>query len=115
MSILNLRTNWTAGVELLDRLRTHRQLTWEMTRRELTERYSGQFLGALWTFFHPAVQIGVYIYVFSVVFAIKMGGSQALPRDYTTYLLAGLLPWMACAEAMAKGTGVLVGNAGLVK
>src|SRR5262249_24186212 len=38
-----------------------------------------------------------------------------LPRDYTTYLLAGLIPWLMCAESMSKAALVLVGNANLVK
>src|SRR5207248_1336205 len=42
-------------------------------------------------------------------------GTYEMPRDYPTYLLAGLLPWLACAEAMMKGTGALVANANLVK
>jgi lipopolysaccharide transport system permease protein len=115
MSILNLRLNWQAGFELIGYLRRHRQLTWEMTRRELTERYSGQMLGAIWTILHPLIQIAVYVFVFGYVFAIRTGGTTDLPRDYITYLLAGLIPWLACADAMAKGTGVLVGNANLVK
>ena len=38
-----------------------------------------------------------------------------MPLDYTTYLLAGLIPWMAFQESMAKGATVIVGNANLVK
>ena len=38
-----------------------------------------------------------------------------MPLDYTTYLLSGLIPWMAFQESMAKGATVIVGNANLVK
>ena len=38
-----------------------------------------------------------------------------MPLDYTTYLLSGLIPWMAFQESMSKGATVIVGNANLVK
>jgi lipopolysaccharide transport system permease protein len=115
MGTLSLSRNWSAGRELMGLLGRHRQLTWELTRRELTEKYAGQMLGVLWGFVHPAIQIAVYVFIFGYVFAVKMGGTYELPRDYTSYLLAGLIPWLACAESMAKGAQVLVGNANLVK
>src|SRR6516162_1050589 len=115
MAILSLRRNWTAGLDLFRIIRRHRELTWEMTRRELTDRYAGQALGALWTFVHPAILMGVYIFIFVFVFAVKIGGTYEMPRDYTTYLLAGLIPWLTCSEAMSKGSAVLVGNSNLVK
>src|SRR5438045_1061075 len=35
--------------------------------------------------------------------------------DYSAYLLAGLLPWLAFQEAMNKGVAVIVANATIVK
>jgi lipopolysaccharide transport system permease protein len=115
MSILSPWRNWLAGRDLIYILRRHRQLTWELTRRELTDRYAGQMLGILWAFVHPAILIGVYVFIFVCVFAVKIGGTHEMPRDYTTYLLAGLIPWLTCSEAMNKGATVLTGNANLVK
>jgi lipopolysaccharide transport system permease protein len=115
MPVASLRLNWQAGREMLGLLRRHRHLTWEMTRRELTENHAGQMLGALWALLHPALLIGVYLFVFVFVFAVKMGDSPDLPLDYATYLLAGLIPWLTCADALKKTTSVLVNNASLVK
>jgi lipopolysaccharide transport system permease protein len=96
-------------------LTRHRQLTWEMAKREITERYTGQMFGALWAIGHPVIQIAVYVFIFSVVFKVRVGGTAAMPLDYTAYLLAGLIPWIAVQESMAKATTVIVGNANLVK
>jgi len=38
-----------------------------------------------------------------------------MPLDYTTYLLAGLIPWMSFQESMSKSATVIVANANLVK
>ena len=35
--------------------------------------------------------------------------------DFTAYLLAGLIPWMAFQEAMSKGAVVITGSASLVQ
>ena len=46
---------------------------------------------------------------------MKIGGTAELPLDYTTYILSGLIPWMAFQESMNKGATVILGNANLVK
>lgn len=93
----------------------HRQLTWEMTRREITDRYVGQVLGAFWAVAHPLCLLAVYIFVFALILRIQIGGTADLPLDYTTYLLAGLIPWMTCTEVLSKSAVALTSNANLVK
>ena len=48
MSLLSGRAHWQAFREVFGLLTRHRQLTWEMTRREIADRYAGQMLGAFW-------------------------------------------------------------------
>lgn len=96
-------------------LTTYKTLTWEMAKREITDRYQGQFFGLFWAVIHPLVLIGVYIFVFVIVFKIKIGGTREMPLDYTTYLLSGLIPWMAVQESMSKASTVITSNASLVK
>jgi homopolymeric O-antigen transport system permease protein len=96
-------------------LTRHRQLTVEMARREISERYTGQLFGVFWAVGHPLILMLVYVYIFGVVFKVKIGGTSSMPLDYTTYLLAGLIPWLSFQDSMAKATTVIVGNANLVK
>jgi lipopolysaccharide transport system permease protein len=93
----------------------HASLIWEMSKREFTDRYAGQFFGSFWAFGHSLILMLVYVFVFTFVFKIKLGGSYEMPLDYTTYLLSGLIPWMAVQEAMSKSTTVLAANANVVK
>lgn len=115
MSLLSGRAHWLAFREVITLLTRNRQLTWEMTRREIADRYAGQMLGMFWAVGHPLALMGIYVFVFAWVFQVKIGGTAALPLDYTTYLLAGLIPWMAFQESMNKAATVIVGNANLVK
>jgi lipopolysaccharide transport system permease protein len=90
-------------------------LIMEMAKREITDRYLGQVFGALWAIAHPLMLIVVYVVVFAFVFKIRIGGTASMPLDYTTYLLAGLIPWLGFVEAMSKGVVAISSNATVVK
>lgn len=109
--IINLRAIFTLFAVLCKQ----RELTFEMTKREFSERYAGQIFGMAWGVAHPVVVILVYIFVFSFVFQSRVEVVDDAASDYTIYLLAGLVPWMALAEVMGKGTLVIKSNANLVK
>ena len=92
-----------------------RRLIVEMTRRELNDQYAGQLLGYLWSILHPIIFISVYIFIFGVVFSAKIGGTYDMPLDYTTYILSGLVPWLAFQSSLAKTSIALTSNSSLVK
>jgi lipopolysaccharide transport system permease protein len=114
-AIINRSANVRAFLELAHTLRRYRALTTELARRELTEQYAGQAFGKLWVVFHPLFQIGLYIFVFAVVFNARVGGTVEMPFDYTTYLLAGLIPWLGFQQSMSRACGALTGQSNLVK
>lgn len=87
----------------------------ELAKREVEERYTNQVLGILWVLLHPAVLIGVYIFLFVVVFKVKIGGTRELPLDYTTYLICGLAPWLVMLEGLNKSGTTITGASNLVK
>lgn len=101
--------------QLVALLTRYRQLTWEMTKREVSERYAGQVLGILWAVGHPVLLMALYVFIFAYVFPTRLGLGSDMPRSYVVYILAGLIPWITFAESMNKSAAVIVGNAGLVK
>lgn len=101
--------------ELVRLLTRHGDLTWELTKRDLLDRYAGRWSGLFWVAAHPLIVMGVYVFVFAVVFGAKLGGTQDFPRDYTTYILAGLIPWMTFQESMHKSCGAITGQPSFVK
>ena len=114
-ALFNASMNLQAFRELSSLLIHHRTLTFEMSRREITDRYRGQFFGTFWAIGHPLVLMVVYIFVFGFIFKVKIGGTPDMPLDYTVYLLSGLIPWLSFQESMTKASTVIVGNANLVK
>jgi lipopolysaccharide transport system permease protein len=115
LSALSIRGNLQAFRELVWLLTQYRQLTVEMAKREIVDRYAGQLFGAFWAIGHPLTLILVFIFIFGVVFKMKIGGTVDMPLDYTTYLLSGLIPWLAFAESMSKASTVIISSSSLVK
>lgn len=115
LRLFNPRGYFQAFGELSVLLTRYRQLTVELARREIGEKYSGQFFGTFWAIGHPLALMLVYVFVFEYVFKMRMGGTVEMPLDYTAYMLAGLVPWLAFQDSMVKASTVVVSNANLVK
>lgn len=105
----------TSTLDGIDVLRRHRRLALAMAQRELTTRYAGQALGTFWVIGHPLFQMMVYLLIFGVVFKVKMESSLEMPRDYTIYILSGLVPWLSIAPAIGSAPVSIVSNTTLVK
>ena len=84
-----------------------RALLWVMARRELAARHAGTALGIAWPYIQPLLTVAAYYLVFDVVFAMRLG-EQAPTRAVGTYLIVGMLPWMAFCEALSRGMNSLV-------
>ena len=73
-----------------------------LTRRELAARFAGSAGGVLWVWLPPLLTIAAYFLVFDVVFGMRLGASAPTGR-VGTYLIVGMLPWMAFADATQRG------------
>lgn len=93
----------------------HRRLLLEMARRDVSDRYAGQVLGAVWAVVHPVLTISVFIFMFAVVFRMKAGGSLDIPGDHTLYMVSGLIPWLVTADVLSRSSTIVSSQASLVK
>lgn len=84
----------------------------EMVVRDVRARYAGSGLGILWAFANPVLWMLLYTGVFSLVLRVPVEGGFA---SFPEFLMAGLLPWMAMHEGIARSASVLVDNAAMVK
>ena len=92
-----------------------RRLVIEMSKRELTDRYVGQALGWSWSIIHPLILMGLYVFVFTVIFKQNMGGTRDFPLDYTAYVLTGLTCWLNIQDALTRGATSVTSKSELVK
>ncbi|PLR29034.1 sugar ABC transporter permease, partial [Chimaeribacter californicus] len=49
----------------------HRNLIFQMAKRDVIGRYKGSVMGLLWSFINPIFMLAVYTLVFSVVFKAR--------------------------------------------
>lgn len=93
----------------------HRQLIWQMTRREVAGRYKGSILGLLWSFFNPVLMLAVYTFVFSVVFKARWNTGSDSKTEFAIVLFAGLAVYNLFAECINRAPNLVLGNPNYVK
>ncbi len=81
----------------LTELFQYRALLWALTVRELKARYRASFLGFLWTFLNPTLNMAVYALVFGVMM-------QSATPKFPFFLFSGLLPWIYFSSSVGAGT-----------
>lgn len=92
----------------------HKTLFWGFVHQEIKGRYAGSMGGLLWSIITPLANLLIFIFVFSVVFKIRLKPMETGTDSFVMYLLSGLLPWIAFSEAVSSSTGMFVGKANLI-
>ena len=94
----------------------NRQLINALIRRDIVGRYRGSMLGVVWSFANPLFMLGVYTFVFAVVFKARWGGSASLGKaEYALVLFSGLMVFNVFAECVNKAPGLIISNVNYVK
>ncbi len=94
----------------------HRTLVFNLARRDVLGRYSGSFLGLMWSFFNPLLMLGVYTYVFGVVFKARWNPDASTGiLEFAVVLFAGLLTFGIFSECVNRAPSLMMQNPGFVK
>jgi len=80
-------------------------------------RYRGSFFGLLWSFLTPLLLLGIYTFVFGVVFGARwpQGVSPGGLGDFALVVFCGLIVLNLFAECVSRAPGLVVGSATYVK
>src|SRR5574344_258695 len=68
---------------------SNRTILWELTKKDLIQRYIGSYLGILWAFIQPSISVIIYIVVFQIGF--KTQPVNNVPC--ALWLCCGMFPW----------------------
>lgn len=99
-------------------LRTQSGLAWEMARRDVFARYKGSVIGLAWSFFYPVLMLGVYTFVFGVIFRSRWAsadGDVPLTSEFALILFSGLVVYGFFSECLNKAPLLVAGNVQFVK
>ena len=94
---------------------SHKDLIFQLARREVLERYRGSVLGLLWSFMHPILMLLVYMFVFGVVFQMKWGIERKGDMEFAIILFSGLIVHGLFAECLVRAPSLVTSHAHFVK
>lgn len=86
----------------------YRELLKSNVKKEIRGKYKGSFLGILWSFVNPLLQVLVYAIVFPIIL-------KSPEPNYVVFLIIGILPWTWFTTSLSQGTFTILGNAGIIK
>jgi len=93
--------------ELLEVLR-YREILWNLVRRNLKVRYKNSVLGFAWSLLNPLMQIGVWYFVFKILF----GRDEP---NFMAFLVTGFLPWLFFSQTIMDSTAAVTQEMPLIK
>jgi lipopolysaccharide transport system permease protein len=85
-----------------------RELLFNLVSAELKVRYRRSVFGFAWTMLTPIGMMLIFTFIFTRVF-------RAGIENFPVFFLAGFLPWQYFSNSIMGGTGIIVGNANLIK
>lgn len=83
-------------------------------KMSIRDRYLGSVLGLVWAVLNPLFLLGMYTFIFGFVFKAKIPGSETT-LSYAIWMISGLVPYMAFAEALNASASSVVSGASMVK
>lgn len=92
--------------------RTRWRLLRQFYLREIRTRYLGSVSGFIWPLVQPLALLGIYAYVFVVIFNARV--PEARGAGFVPYLAIAFWPWTAFSESLQRAVPVIQGNAGLI-
>lgn len=97
-------------------MRQHTHLLAQLVRRDLAARYRGSFLGVVWVLLTPLLLLGVYSFVFGVVFEAKWGveiNGREVP--FPIMLFSGLILHGLLADILPRVVGLMRAHPNYIK
>ena len=91
-----------------------RRLVARLARREFRARYAGSALGAAWAILEPAIQFGLYLFVFAYFLGMRIEERGSV-SSFGLYLVVGLVPYLAFQESLVRAASLARANAALVR
>lgn len=88
-----------------------RKLIFKLAKNDFKVRYTGSYLGVIWAFIQPIINMLVLWFVFEIGF--KSAPIEDFP--FILWLICGMIPWFFFSEGISNGTNSLIEYSYLVK
>ena len=101
--------------ELILSLFRNRALVYTLVKRDVLSRYRGSFFGIFWSFFQPVFMLGIYTFVFSIVFKARWNAGSDSKTEFALVLFAGLIVFNLFSECINRAPSIILANTNYVK
>ncbi|MHC1749536.1 MAG: ABC transporter permease [Cellulosilyticaceae bacterium] len=95
-------------MDQIKELYNYREMMYNLVKKDLRTRYKGSFLGFLWTFINPLLQLIIYTVVFSTIMRVNVD-------KFYIYLFVALIPWIFFTTAIQGGATSILAGKDLIK
>ncbi len=86
----------------------YRELLKTNVKKEIRGKYKNSFLGVIWSFLNPLLQIAVYALVFPIILKNQQ-------ENYVIFLCVGLIPWTFFASSITRTAFTMIENSNIIK
>ena len=95
-------------MEIIKNLYNYRELLKTSVKKDVGGKYKNSFLGILWSFINPLLQIAVYAFVFQIIMRSNI-------ENYAVYLCCALIPWQYFSSVVLRGAATIIDNGNIIK
>jgi len=95
-------------MKIFKNLYNYRELLKTSIKKDIRGKYKNSFLGVLWSFLNPLLQIAVY----ALVFPLILRNTQ---ENYVIFLCCGLIPWTFFSTAISRAAFTAIENGNILK
>ena len=88
-------------------LYNYRELLRTSVKKDVGGKYKNSFLGVLWSFVNPLLQIAVY----AIIFPLIMRNGQP---HYTLFLCSALIPWTFFSTVIIRSSCTMIENGNII-
>jgi lipopolysaccharide transport system permease protein len=93
----------------------HREIVWQLARREVVARYRGSMLGMFWAFGVPLLMLAIYTLVFGAVFHVRWPIPAENGPSFALILFSGLVVYTLFSECVIRAPTLVLAHATYVK
>lgn len=95
-------------MNIFKNLYDYRELLKTSVKKDIGGKYKKSFLGVLWSFLNPLLQIGVYALVFPLIM-------KSNETNYTVFICCGLIPWNFFSASINRSSFIMIENSNILK
>lgn len=92
-----------------------RDLIVQLIRREVLTRYRGSALGVAWSIITPLLMLGIYSFVFGVVFKSRWSSQVSSHLEFSVVMFCGLIVYGIFSETISRAPQLVINNPSYVK